>query len=82
MFSNIKYMSIYSTFKYIRVAYTLHKTVRFSVVLHVCETGSLTLREERKLYIFENTILRQILQFKRDEDFTMRKSIVQTVNLI
>ena len=30
-------------------------------VLYGCETWSLTLREERKLRVFENTVLRRIL---------------------
>ena len=31
------------------------------VVLYGCETWSLTLREERKLRVFENMVLRRIL---------------------
>ena len=30
------------------------------VVLYGCETWSLTLREERKLWVFENIVLRRI----------------------
>jgi len=32
-----------------------------------CETWSLTLREERRLRLFENRVLRRILGSKRDE---------------
>ena len=32
-----------------------------------CETWSLTLREERKLRVFENMVLRRILGLRRDE---------------
>jgi hypothetical protein len=32
----------------------------FAVVLHGCETWSLTLREERKLRVSENRVLRRI----------------------
>jgi hypothetical protein len=32
------------------------------------ETWSLTLREERKLRVFENRVLRRIFGLKRDED--------------
>jgi len=37
------------------------------VVLHGCETWSLTLREERKLRVFENRVLRKIFGPRRDE---------------
>jgi len=37
------------------------------VVLYVCETWSLTLREERKLWVFENMVLRRIFEPRRDE---------------
>jgi hypothetical protein len=37
------------------------------VVLYVCETWSLTLREERRLRVFENKVLRRIFGPKRDE---------------
>ena len=37
------------------------------VVLYGCETWSLTLREEYKLRVFENKVLRKIFWAKRDE---------------
>ena len=37
------------------------------VVLYGCETWSLTLREERRLRVFENRVLRVIFGPKRDE---------------
>ena len=37
------------------------------VVLYGCETWSLTLREERRLKVFENRVLRRIFRPKRDE---------------
>ena len=37
------------------------------VVLYGCETWSLTLREEHRLRVFENWVLRRILGPKRDE---------------
>jgi hypothetical protein len=37
------------------------------VVLYGCETWSLTLREEHKLKVFENRLLRRIFGPKRDE---------------
>jgi hypothetical protein len=37
------------------------------VVLYGCETWSLTLREEHRLKVFENRLLRKIFGPKRDE---------------
>jgi hypothetical protein len=37
------------------------------VVLYGCETWSLTLREERRLRVFQNKVLRRIFGTKRDE---------------
>ena len=39
----------------------------FPVVLYGCETWSLTLREERRLRVFENRVLRRVFGPKRDE---------------
>jgi hypothetical protein len=39
----------------------------FPVVLYGCETWSLTLREEHRLRVFENGVLRRIFGLKRDE---------------
>jgi hypothetical protein len=36
-------------------------------VLYGCETWSLTLREEHRLRVFENSVLRRIFGPKRDE---------------
>ena len=45
----------------------IYRTVIFPVVLYGCETWSLTLREERKLRVFENRVLRKIFGPRRDE---------------
>ena len=37
------------------------------VVLNGCETWSLTLREGRRLRVFENRVLRRVFGTKRDE---------------
>ena len=37
------------------------------VVLYGCETWSLTLREEDRLKVFENRVLRRVFGPKRDE---------------
>ncbi|KAJ4444084.1 hypothetical protein ANN_05873 [Periplaneta americana] len=48
---------------------TIYKTVRpiLPVVLYGCETWTLTLREEQRLRVFENKVLRKIFGAKRDE---------------
>jgi hypothetical protein len=45
----------------------IYKTIILPVVLYGCETWSLTLREEHKLRVFENRVLRRIFGIKRDE---------------
>ena len=45
----------------------IYKTIILPVVLCGCETWSLTLREERKLRVFENMVLRRIFEPRRDE---------------
>jgi hypothetical protein len=45
----------------------IHKTVILPVVLYGCETLSLTVREEHRLRVFENRVLRRIFGPKRDE---------------
>jgi len=45
----------------------IHRTIILPVVLYGFETWSLTLREERKLRVFENMVLRRILGPRRDE---------------
>ena len=44
-----------------------YKTIILPVVLYGCETGSVTLREEHRLSVFENKVLRKIFEAKRDE---------------
>jgi hypothetical protein len=51
--------------KYLKI--TIHKTIILSVILYGCETWSLTLREEHRLRVFENKVLRRIFGPKRDE---------------
>jgi hypothetical protein len=51
----------------------IYKTVIFPVVLYGCETWSLTLREEHRLRVSENRVLRRIFGPKRDEDGSWRK---------
>jgi len=51
--------------KYLKIK--IQRTIILPVVLYVCETWSLTLREERRLRVFENRVLRRIFGPKRDE---------------
>jgi hypothetical protein len=45
----------------------IYKTIILSVVLSGCETWSLTLREEHRLRMFENRVLRRMFGPKKDE---------------
>jgi hypothetical protein len=45
----------------------MYKTIILPLVLYVCETWSLTLREVHRLGVFENKVLRRIFGPKRDE---------------
>jgi hypothetical protein len=45
----------------------IYKTIILPVVLYGCETWSLSLREEHRLRVFENTVLRRISGPKTDE---------------
>jgi hypothetical protein len=45
----------------------IYKTTILSVVLYGCETWSLTLREEHRLRVFENRVLRRIFGPKMDD---------------
>jgi hypothetical protein len=51
----------------------IYKTVILPVVLYGCETWSLTLREEHRLRVFENRVLRRTFGPKREEDGSWRK---------
>jgi hypothetical protein len=43
------------------------KSIILSIVLHGSETWSLTLREEHRMRVFENEVVRRISGLKRDE---------------
>jgi hypothetical protein len=45
----------------------IYKTITLPVVLYGCETWSLTLREEHRLRVFENKVLRKMFGLNRDE---------------
>jgi len=45
----------------------IYRTIILPVVLYGCDTWSLTLKEERRLRVFENRVLRRVFGPKRDE---------------
>jgi hypothetical protein len=45
----------------------IYKTIILPVILYGCKTWSLKLREEHRLRVFENRVLRRIFGPKRDE---------------
>ena len=52
----------------------IYRTKILPVILYGCETWSLTLREERRLRVFENRVLRKVFGPKRDEATGMEKA--------
>jgi hypothetical protein len=58
----------------------IYKTIILPVVLCGCETWSLTLREEHKLRVFENRVLKIIFGMMRDgENCIMRCCMICTL---
>jgi len=51
----------------------IYKTIILPVVLHGCETWSLTLKEKCRLRVFENRILKRIFGPKMDEKEEWRR---------
>ena len=66
----------------------IYRTIILPVVLYGCETWSLTLREERKLRVYENRVLRRVFGPKRDEvtgkwkTYTRRSLVICTPHQI
>jgi hypothetical protein len=52
--------------KYTRLI-KIYEAMILPLVLHECETGCLTLKEERRLKVFANRVLRRIFRSKRDK---------------
>jgi hypothetical protein len=53
----------------------IYRTIILPVVLYGCETWSLTLREEHRLRVFQNRVLRRIFGPKRDEVTRQRRRL-------
>jgi hypothetical protein len=49
------------------IKFKTYRTIIFHVVVYGCEIWSLTLREERRLRVFENRVLRGIFEPERVE---------------
>jgi hypothetical protein len=60
---NLLYSSLLSK----NVKIKIYRTIILYVLYYGCETWSLTLREECRLRVFENRVLRRIFGPKRDE---------------
>jgi len=62
----------------------IYRIIILPVVLYGCETWSLTLREERRLRVFENRVLRRVFGPERDEvtgngeNYIMRSLVICT----
>ena len=63
---------------------TVYRNKILPVFLYGCETWSLTLREERRLRVLENRVLRRVFGPKRDEvtgngeNYIMRSLVICT----
>jgi hypothetical protein len=49
------------------LVFKIYRNIILPVILYGCKTFSLTLREERRLKVFENRVLRKLFGPKRDE---------------
>jgi hypothetical protein len=63
--------SVFSPAKIIKIK--IYRSIFLPVVLYGCETWSLTLREERRVRVFENRVLRRIFGPKREVTGGRRK---------
>jgi uncharacterized membrane protein len=64
---SLAFFVLISFFFVIFCFWDIYKMIILPVVLYGCETWSLTLREEHRLGVFENRVLRRIFGPKRDE---------------
>jgi hypothetical protein len=68
---NARYYSVLnllsSSFLSKKLKIKIYRTIILPIVLYRCETWSLTLREERRLRVFENGVLRRVFGPKREK---------------
>jgi hypothetical protein len=67
MLATIRFRVLSSCLLSRNVKVKIYKTIILAVVLYGYETWSLTLREEHRLRVFENRVLRRMFGPKRDE---------------
>ena len=83
---NACYHSVHNLFNYSlrskNLKIMIYRTIIFPIILYGCETWSLTLREERRLRMFENRVLRRIFGPKRNEVIRKRILMICTPHLI
>jgi len=58
----------------------IYRNITLPVVSYGCETWSLALREELRLRVFENRVLRRIFRPKRDEGTGEWKRLLNPLN--
>jgi hypothetical protein len=84
MLATIRFSLLSSRLLSRNVKVKIYKTIILPVVLYGCDTWSLKLREEHRLRVFENRVLRRIFGTKRFEvtgngrSCTMRSFIIYT----
>ena len=77
-------MKIYRILNFTIILGQIYRTIILPIVLYGCETWSLTLREEHRLRVFENRVLRRVFGHKRDEvtgngeNYVMRNLVIYT----
>jgi hypothetical protein len=62
------YVLLYCVVIIVWCCFIVYKTIILPAVLYGCETWSLTLRDEGRLRVLENRVLRRIFGPKRDEE--------------
>jgi hypothetical protein len=67
MFANIRCRILSSSFQSKNIKIKIYRTLVLPSVLYGCKTWSLTLREEHRLRVFENRVLRKILERENDK---------------
>jgi hypothetical protein len=68
MLATIRFRLLSSHLLSRNVKVKIHKTIILPVVLYGCETWSLILRQQHRLRVFENWVLRKMFGPKRDEE--------------
>ena len=64
-----------SSLLYKNIMIKIYRTIILCVVLYGCETWSLTMREERRVRVFENRVLRKMFGPERDKVTVERRKL-------